>query len=62
MSQPEIEAFIRAAVQAFIQNMQLGVTYNIYFYLEAFNGVPWIYRAYLVTDFLLSVGTYFPEK
>jgi RHS repeat-associated protein len=60
ISQAEFEAIVTADAQQIIASGGLSVGSEFWAIVNV-QGVPWIYRAFLVTDVLLSVGTAYPK-
>jgi RHS repeat-associated protein len=60
ISQAELEAIVTADAQQIIAAGGLNVGSEFWAVVNV-NGLPWVYRAFLVTEVLLSVGTAYPK-
>ena len=60
ITQAELEAIVTADVQQIIASG--GLNAGSEFWAEvSVQGLPWIYRAFVVTEVLISVGTAYPK-
>jgi len=64
MNQAEVEAFIEADVRQLLSEyaaaVRTGAPFDVFFSMSQLGNVPWAYRVFILTDTLLSIGTYFP--
>ena len=66
-SEPEIEQFIEDAVREYIAEVQesggnVGKIFDLMFTMEELSHIPWAARVFVMSDVLLQVSTYFPQR
>jgi hypothetical protein len=64
-TQAKVEAYIEQLVRQFLSQgsgFYLNPQLDVPFIMAELNNIPWAVRVFIVTDALIRITTYFPQK